>query len=368
MKRIIATTLALLAVAILSPAVQAWTIGPSKTSAPGGGPGVPLTNPEPRCCMGMDYDSVHDGFIQFGGTGDDDVVLGDTWIGKWSGGPPATFDWTEQLSLVNPPEARHSHRMVFFPPGAVMILFGGVEADSGDVLGDTWIGTVGSGGSFQWEEVSPSPAPSARYSFGLAYDASLEMVILYGGQGGGVQDDTWTGSWNASTEVFTWTEECDPCDPGPLSSPAIGHDTDSVARTVMHGGRNDTPAPTNKTWVWDPAASDWLDKTGTSTTVALYSHRMSFDSSRHRFILFGGTTNGSNVLDRTYVGVRQSGFYNWTEVNPSPEPSGRCCMGMGYDSDRQEIIMFGGAESGGAKLDDSWRMDTNWDCIAGTCP
>ena len=79
---------------------------------------------------------------------------------------------------------------------------------------------------------------------------------------------------------------------------------------------------------------------------------MAFDSDRHVMVLFGGLDSAGRKLRDTWEwnGAR------WSRVS-NTGPSARFGHGMAYDAARHESVVFGGVDSTNQKLNDSWRWN-----------
>jgi Mg-chelatase subunit ChlD len=128
----------------------------------------------------MAYDSTNDKVVLFGGydgskkydeTWEYDTVT-HTWIGPY---------------LPNPrPSARYKHQMDYDSVNNRIVLFGGYDGSNDD---ETWeYDTV----SHTWHgPYIPSPHPSARQNHDLVYDSINNRIVLFGGWGGTNADNTW---------------------------------------------------------------------------------------------------------------------------------------------------------------------------------
>jgi len=86
------------------------------------------------------------------------------------------------------------------------------------------------------------------------------------------------------------------------------------------------------------------------------NHGWVYDSTRHRFVLFGGW-DGTQQRNDTWEfdGTR------WYRIDTPQAPSPRDSFGMVYDSARQRVVLFGGSPGGGVALGDTWEYDgTTW--------
>jgi hypothetical protein len=110
-----------------------------------------------------------------------DCCLRDTWT--WDG-----TDWT-QRSPVHSPPARYEPGMAYSASDQRIVLFGGLDSSQFQTLGDTWTwdGT-------DWTRQSPLHSPVARNGHTMS-GAAAGQVVLFGGQsdGGSLVGDTWAG-------------------------------------------------------------------------------------------------------------------------------------------------------------------------------
>ena len=79
---------------------------------------------------------------------------------------------------------------------------------------------------------------------------------------------------------------------------------------------------------------------------------LAYDSARKRIVLFGGY-NGRAIQDTwEYDGK------NWAKINPTNQPSARCCAAFAYDATRKRTVIFGGFPG---YLQETWEYDgKNW--------
>ena len=140
---------------------------------------------------------------------------------------------------------------------------------------------------------------------------------------------------------------------------------------------------------------------------------MTFDASRERVVLFGGQVAGGDTYGghvvvgrrRLDAGLRHGPIgtsrerhglryrarasrarsaafpitgaladtwewdgAEWTQVADTG-PGARALNGLAYDAAREQVVLFGGADSAGNVLDDTWAWDgTEWTQVADTGP
>ncbi len=100
---------------------------------------------------------------------------------------------------------------------------------------------------------------------------------------------------------------------------------------------------------------DLVSPTG-NAPVARRSHRMVYDSTHGRMVLFGGGSASGYLNDIWEFDVATK---TWTNVTPSsgPTPVPRGWPAMAHDPVRNKILMYGGAAASG-QVGDTWEWDT----------
>lgn len=145
--------------------------------------------PVPRSNHTMVYDASRDRVILFGG-GSDSHTFGDVWELR-----PASVDTARwhQLRVIGPDRpALMAQTAAWDPVGQSMIVFGGVDATSGASRA-VWLMSDAGPGTVRWHKVDDVRAgPTGRWSHAMAYNASLnELVVLGGESSGAVLFDAW---------------------------------------------------------------------------------------------------------------------------------------------------------------------------------
>ena len=100
-----------------------------------------------------------------------------TWI--WDGA-----NWTQQSPSIQPP-TRYGAGSAFDPKLQMVVIFGG---GAGGVDQDqTWVWT-----GTDWTQLTPAKFPSARESMGMAYDAASGQLLVFSGlDANTLLRDTW---------------------------------------------------------------------------------------------------------------------------------------------------------------------------------
>jgi len=297
------------------------------------------------------YDPDRSRVYVMGGYSSSRGHLDDLW--EWDGSA-----WTERCSSsvapveacdTTKPVARYRHTMAYDngPARDRVVLFGGYSDDYG-YLYDTWTWNAATGAWTQANDGSgaaycddymngAATSPAPRVDATMTFDASQNLVILYGGYCEGyVLDDIW--SWNGTA----W------------------------ARI--------TPTTTNA-----PCTAARPEKR--------FGHTLAYDSGRSRHVLYGGM--GLNASDQpVYYPTAANGFtwemqytggqWQWfctTPADPNADgnPAPRRWAASAYDSAQSRTILFGGEGSDGVTLyNDTWSWYNNggmtWRKILGEFP
>jgi hypothetical protein len=88
-----------------------------------------------------------------------------------------------------------------------------------------------------------------------------------------------------------------------------------------------------------------------------YEMMMAYDSDHNKAILFGGTVERS-AGNWTKVGDTWEWDGNqWTQLGPHVSPPARSGGAMAYDPKRKVIVLFGGSDNLGKRLNDTWIWD-----------
>lgn len=210
----------------------------------------------------------------------------------------------------------------------------------GDLVGDTW------------SLMNPATKPSARQYMAMDFDTSRNISILFGGNTGARNQETW--EYNGTN----WTQKA------PVSKPSA-RDYVSMAYAINRGvsvlfGGNTAGGANDETWEYDSTADSWTQKASGAVTKPLtrYYHAMAFDSSRNVIVLFGGYRISTGNLDDTW----EWDGTDWVQKASGavPKPSARQLHGMAFDSSRNVTVLFGGTDAGGLDAE-TWEWDgTDW--------
>lgn len=221
------------------------------------------TGPVPRTDAAMAYDPVRGRVVMFGGSGPSGA-LNDVWECSGKG-------WERVFPLGGTgPSARERAAMCWDPITQRVMLEGGSVGGS-----ETWLWDGAA-----WMRVANGPT---RAGHAMAYMPSLNMVVLYGGSGGGTNQTAfgWDGSgWMAIG--------------GPGPSTAIEHSLtlDPVTGTLVLLGPSSSDAAS---WLFD--GLNWrrvpTPSPGNLGPRARNNHAAWYDQTLGCIAMFGGTVSGA---------------------------------------------------------------------------
>ena len=164
----------------------------------------------------------------------------DTWAFDF-----ATNVWRNLTPSGTRPLRRCLHHAVYDPANNRMLLYGGCASGFGPCpLGDLWSFDLSAN---RWTELTGQIQPPARQHYGMAFDTVRGRLILFGGSGSELLNDTWlydvqSGGWQPGTLS------------GPPPSPRSRHETSYASdrgQTFFFGGLT-AAGLSNELWMLGP--------------------------------------------------------------------------------------------------------------------
>jgi hypothetical protein len=228
----------------------------------------------------------------------------------------------------------------------LVVLFGGWDA-SNNVLDDTWTYDGAT-----WAQLAPAAAPTARHSAAAAWRPAANELLLFGGAvpdamgGDTLLGDLW--AWNGTT----WRAITTSGTSAPAARLGVGLIGDAgTDELVLFGGAQTWDLQNVMGDMWRHDATGWTKFTG-ATPPARGAPGFVYDGADAVGILFGGVgTGGASLVDTwSWSGAT----LQWTEQSPSASPPARGQAGMAFDSTRNVVVLFGGAD-GNNDYADTWE-------------
>ncbi len=292
-----------------------------------------VNSPPVRHQAVLAYDSVREVIVLFGGSSNagGGTFYDDTW--EWNG-----IKWNQISTFYVPPV-----NSIDGPPCMAY------DAARGEIVLFTSPGETWSYNGSNWIQKSPATSPATRDYAAMAYDPIREKIVMFGGydlSGPTYYDETWEWDgtdWSLITPATTT--------PSARWGVAMAYDGNGI---MMFGG-NDLSVDLNETWRWD--GTDWTQlapATSPSARAAAAITNYSNDT-----VLLHGGYDGT-AIENTW----QWNGTNWTDLNPAHPPSGRTDAYAAYDSNNNEVILFGGL-AGATYKNETWKyVDNDWQISA----
>ncbi|MEP1097362.1 MAG: kelch repeat-containing protein [Cyclobacteriaceae bacterium] len=217
------------------------------------------------------------------------------------------------------PEARWGHVLIHDPTNNQILLFGGTTARGGKYLDDTWIWEKD-----KWSKLSVA-GPESRGFCAVTFHEERETVILHGGRGN--EGVTYSDLWEWDGKGWTQLEKESPYKADHHQIVYLG----GQKMILGFGGWNGSEV-LGDTWTW---SGDWK-KLDVPSPPNRASHSVTYDRDAQKVILYGGLwINGQYADIWEFDG-------KWSQVGGPYENSSLDHYNMIYDSERKQIVGFGG--------------------------
>jgi hypothetical protein len=258
--------------------------------------------------------------------------------------PPAFWaftggDWQRRVYSPAPTEL-NGVALAYDTARQRLVRFGGNDRDSVP-QNETWE-FDGAG----WTRRLDVGAPTARTGSAMAYDSQRHVIVLFGGYGPGGQklNDTW------EYDGVLWRQINTPMPrPSAREQHSMAYDV-ARGRTVMAFGL--TSVPMKDTWEYD--GMRWTQTPQAPPTfLPRYLTTMAYDPIRQKVFTFSGPGVGAET--RYWTGSQ------WQLISTPSSPPARYYAGMTFDATLGKVLLYGGEDSAGILLGDTWTFDgTNW--------
>jgi hypothetical protein len=132
--------------------------------------------------------------------------------------------------------------------------------------------------------------------------------------------------------------------------------------TVPRGDGTATRYEYDDTWIW--TGLRWVQIYPETSPEARFAMSMVYDSNRNQIVLFGGA-RGTALLGDTWV--FRGG--DWIRVNTPNAPAPRRYSAAAFDPVRDRVVLFGGGLGDDPRFFDTWEFDgTTWTLVHGSGP
>jgi outer membrane biosynthesis protein TonB len=198
-----------------------------------------------------------------------------------------------------------------------------------------------------WRFITTTLAPPVVGEQAMVYDSDRQVTVLYGGNGGGwpYEDSTWEFD-GAEWTVITTTQN-----PQARYGAVMAYD-DVRGVTMLFGGSAADDTALAQTWEY--SGTDWLQVFPATSPVSRTYPCMAA-APTGTIYLFGGN-DGEMYYDDLWAYDGET----WQAIIPGgPSPPARTLAAMAYDSENDEIYLFGGRSVTGTLLADLWTFDVD---------
>jgi PKD repeat protein len=259
-----------------------------------------------------------------------------------------TRDW-HSITTTTVLSVAGEHAMAYDNDRGVVVLYGG-NADGWPYEQTTW-----EFDGSDWQAITTSLSPTARYGAQMTYDGS--QVILFGGS-----DETDT-AFN-QTWVYTNSDWNQVTISGTIPASRTYHSlaANPISGTVYLFGGNDGETYFNDLWQYENGAWTEVSVSGTvpvSRTLAA----LTYDSDQNRLLLFGGRSLTGTVLADLWAIDPAAPSPGWTLLDDGGGggPPGRMAHSLTYDPATGSLVLIGGViDEGDTLLGDTWYYQSDW--------
>ena len=233
---------------------------------------TPEVKPPAYTDTAMAYDSESDRIILFTGQS--------TWSYNYN-----SNEWQKQ-NPARSPIAILGFRMSYDLESDRVILFG-------IPTNETWVYDYNSD---NWTSMHPEISPPVRQYSAMAYDSESDRIVLFGGGREAVNayyytifcDDTWLYDYNSDT----WTEVKSAIHPNKRVYHTMAYNP-SIDRIILFGGwsYDDQMPMDDRFWTFDTNTGKWDTYEFDQKLTPKRNHTMIFDSHTVSIIIYGGSTS-----------------------------------------------------------------------------
>jgi hypothetical protein len=125
------------------------------------------------------------------------------------------------------------------------------------------------------------------------------------------------------------------------------------------GGGTQGPTSRSDTWAYTGGGT-WNQLSPATVPGGRFGNAMVWDSDHDNIVMFGGGFYNNNVVIFSFGDTWTWNGTNWTQLSPSTSPAARYLSAAAYDATHNQTVIFGGVGVAGY-LGDTWVFDgANW--------
>ena len=194
----------------------------------------------------------------------------------------------------------------------------------------------------------------------MVYDTINKQIIMFGGEvdGGSIADFKATLIFSSLNQ--TWTEISDINSPESRTHHSMVYNS-LTGKVLLFGGSSTTEiAQFNDTWVFDTSTYEWTELYPENAPSGRSAHAMYYDSELNEVVLYGGSTPYS-VSNEMWIFNFTSN--NWYQIFPSYGPGMRYGHSFVYNEREHTGVFFGGRYGNSGLQNDIWffnRASSSW--------
>lgn len=243
------------------------------------------------------------------------------------------------------PSARVDAPIAYDPATSQVFLFGGLDTDNRN---DLWAYSIPAA---RWQRIDAPGGPEPRHGHSLTLDPVRRRLLVFAGQARGFFSDVWAfdlaqARWSRVAAAGSG--------PSARYAHSAVYDARRDRLVISHGftsaGRFDD------TWALDLATNAWrnLSPSGARPLKRCLHHAV-LDEAADRMYLYGGCASGFGPCPLGDLWSFDLAQNRWTEITADPRPAPRERYGLTFDTSRNRLVLYGG--SGNGKLNDVWEFD-----------
>lgn len=199
-----------------------------------------------------------------------------------------------------------------------------------------------------YRTLTPASSPSARYNHSMV-DLGDGQVMMFGGRdaGGTFLNDTWF----YDIETNTWTELMPATQPP--ARQAFGLAVGQAGQVILFGGSTGMGGgAASDTWSFAVGAEEWTQLTPIGgPPAARFQHNM-VSLGDGTILLYGGRNSPGIEVGDTWL--YDANADTWSDLMPATAPGNRSSFAMGFDG--SQVLVYGGFVNFNP-LNDTWSFD-----------